>query len=137
MGTLLSSDAIRIGSRIFTRNRAIAAGLIVVGKDGETVLTAKGRAQINSAAAKVAKAADLDAAWRARQGLPPLDVEISEDGQIKPTRKPRVLKPKNVTHTGEEVTDAEVLAKIAAEADEKAKAFVASLAPVEGDGADG
>ena len=132
---LLDRDAVRIGGKMYTRNRAIAIGLIVAGKGADYVLTPKGVALLDTQGARKVRQAAAAASWRARQGLPPLEPATTVDGILKPEGKPKVLRPKNVTKAGAEVTDEATLAKIAAESDDKAKAFAAAVA--EGDPADG
>lgn len=97
----MGSDIIRIGSRTFTRNRAFKLGLI----DKEGNLTAK--AAIDSRTAQEIARAARRAEWRRLQGLDPDEDDAPKAKEVKP------LRPKNVTKTGEEVTDPAILAAIA------------------------
>ena len=103
----LDGIAVRIGGKTYTQNRALAMGLIVKGKDGKVVLTSAGKSMEDSVAQKAGAAKARTADWRRRQGLPPEEPETTEDGILKPVRKPRVLKPKNVTPEGTPVEDEE------------------------------
>lgn len=104
---MTSADTVRLpNGKTLTRGRARALGLI--DKNGD--LTEKALA--DSQVAKQAARAQRSAEWRKSQGLP--DVELNEDGTPKPTKRIEPLKPGNVDHDGNPITDPDLLAQIAA-----------------------
>lgn len=102
------TDIVRIGGRIITRGRALAMGWI----DAKGNVTAKAEA-LFGADALVAGGPVSNKARKAKRQSD--DVDLTPDGRLLKRREPKPLKPQNVTHDGEPVTDEAELARIAAE----------------------
>lgn len=130
------SDIVRLpNGKTVTRTRALALGWITT--DGQftdaTPLGSRAAAEATRAQreqewrdsqrldeapapTRGQRAAATRARNRAAKAATPGEPKVSEDGQSVATPEPpKVLVPRNVDHDGNEVTDPEALAKIAAE----------------------
>lgn len=135
------SDTVTLPSgQVITRGRAQALGLL--DDDGNI----KSSVPADSAAAQVLEQDARRIAWDKQQGiageLAAIEAErervrlalggepqVTEDGIVKPARKQRVARPRNVTKDGTPVEDEATLAKIAAAAAEfEAKRVAEGLA---------
>lgn len=123
MGSL-GGDAIRLpNGSVTTRNRALARGWIDA--EGNLTAAAPQPSRVEVERQKVARAKD----WKRRQGIAVAaeDEDTPEEKAALLGRKAKriePLKPKNVTHDGEVITDKALLDEIAAKtaAIEKAEA---------------
>lgn len=110
MGRPVGADVIRLpNGKTMTLSRA--RGLGYLDRDGNIRPEVAARMSGGSPAESKARREAREAAWRKQQGLEP---ETTEDGRLKPVRKPRPLRPKNVTKTGAPIEDEAELAAIAA-----------------------
>lgn len=109
----MASDIVRLpNGKTVTRGRAFAMGWV----DGDGSLTAK--APQSEADVKAEQKAARAEDWRRTQGLDEAEAVIAAARR----KKIEPLRPRNVDHSGQPITDEETLARIAAETEALAAA---------------